>query len=88
MTGVASFGWISVTAGLPGIPAFAQAPPAATPAPVQAAEDGRLNQAQLEQLLAPVALYPDDLLMQMLMAATYPLEVVQAQRWLQQGQNA
>jgi hypothetical protein len=48
----------------------------------------RLTQAQLEQLLAPIALYPDQLLMQMLMAATYPLEVVQAKRWLGQGQNA
>lgn len=70
--------------------AFAQAPaPTAAPRPVatQGNEDN-LTQAQLEQLLAPVALYPDDLLMQMLMAATYPLEVVQAKRWLGQGQNA
>jgi hypothetical protein len=32
-------------------------------------------------LLAPVALYPDDLLAQTLMAASYPLEVVEAARW-------
>lgn len=37
---------------------------------------------QLEQLVAPIALYPDALLMQILMAATYPLEVVEADRWL------
>jgi hypothetical protein len=37
--------------------------------------------AELEQLLAPIALYPDPLLSQVLMAATYPLEVVQAARW-------
>lgn len=37
---------------------------------------------QLDQLVAPVALYPDDLLMQVLMASTYPLEVVEAERWL------
>ena len=36
---------------------------------------------QIEQLVAPIALYPDDLVSQILMAATYPLEVVQAQRW-------
>lgn len=36
---------------------------------------------ELEQILAPVALYPDSLLSQVLMASTYPLEVVQAQRW-------
>ncbi len=40
--------------------------------------------AQLEQLVAPIALYPDSLLSQVLMASTYPLEVVEAQRWLQQ----
>ena len=47
-----------------------------------------LTQGELEALLAPIALYPDDLLMQVLMAATYPLELVQAERWLKQGGNA
>ena len=36
---------------------------------------------QLDQLVAPVALYPDALLSQVLMSSTYPLEVVQADRW-------
>jgi len=36
---------------------------------------------QLEALVAPIALYPDSLLVQVLMASTYPLEVVQAARW-------
>ena len=36
---------------------------------------------ELDQMLAPVALYPDSLLSQLLMAATYPLEVVEAARW-------
>ena len=36
---------------------------------------------ELDQMLAPVALYPDPLLSQILMASTYPLEVVQASRW-------
>jgi Protein of unknown function (DUF3300) len=39
--------------------------------------------AQLEQLVAPIALYPDALLSQILMASTYPLEVVAAARWAQ-----
>jgi hypothetical protein len=39
------------------------------------------GQAELDQMLAPVALYPDDLLSQVLMASTYPLEVVEAARW-------
>jgi hypothetical protein len=50
------------------------------PAPIFAAP-------QLDQLLAPVALYPDELLGQILMAATYPLEVVEASRWLQDPNN-
>jgi hypothetical protein len=40
-----------------------------------------LSQPELEQMLAPIALYPDALLSQVLMASTYPLEVVQAARW-------
>ncbi len=37
---------------------------------------------ELEALVAPIALYPDSVLSQVLMASTYPLEVVQAARWL------
>ena len=76
---------------LPPRDALGQAAPAPAAAPravATSAQQDRLSQAQLEQLLAPVALYPDDLLMQMLMASTYPLEVVQAKRWLGQEQNA
>jgi len=39
------------------------------------------TQQQLDQMLAPIALYPDPLLSQVLMASTYPLEVVEAARW-------
>jgi hypothetical protein len=39
------------------------------------------SQRELDQMLAPIALYPDTLLSQILAAATYPLEVVQAARW-------
>jgi hypothetical protein len=42
-----------------------------------------LNPEQLEQLLAPIALYPDTLLAQVLAAATYPAQVVGADHWLQ-----
>ena len=61
-------------------------PPADQPAPQQAAPI--YDQAQLDQLLAPIALYPDQLLGQVLMASTYPLEVVEAARWLQDPNNA
>lgn len=42
---------------------------------------------QLDQMLAPVALYPDALLSQVLMAATYPLEIVEAARWSKANPN-
>ena len=47
-----------------------------------------LTQAQLDQMLAPVALYPDTLLGNVLMASTYPIQLVEAQRWLQDPHNA
>ena len=40
-----------------------------------------LSEGELDALVAPIALYPDALLTQVLMASTYPLEVVQAERW-------
>src|SRR5271170_3955277 len=76
-------------------PLGAQPAPAPSPAPVAAAEQGQAEQgqvetfstAQLEALLAPIALYPDALLTQLLMATTNPLEIVAASRWLEQGTN-
>lgn len=54
------------------------APPAA---PAAAPADTLLKAEELDQLVAPIALYPDTLLAEVLMASTYPLEVVQADRW-------
>lgn len=45
------------------------------------------KQEELDQMMAPIALYPDSLLSQVLMASTYPLEVVQASRWAEQNKN-
>jgi hypothetical protein len=63
-----------------------QAPPPVSgqQAPVQAQ---MLPAAQLDDLVAPIALYPDALLSQVLVASTYPLEVVEAQQWLQRNGN-
>src|SRR5258708_12582300 len=47
--------------------------------------DQTLTPDQLNDLVAPIALYPDPLLSQVLVAATYPLEVVQAYQWLQRN---
>lgn len=53
----------------------------------EAAARQLLDPAQLDQVLAPVALYPDTLLSQVLMASTYPLEIVQAARWSQENSS-
>jgi len=44
--------------------------------------DPAFSTEEVEQLVAPIALYPDSLIAQILMAATYPLEIVQAARWV------
>jgi hypothetical protein len=43
------------------------------------------RQEELDQMLAPIALYPDSLLAQMLVAATYPVQVTEADRWVRQN---
>ena len=45
-------------------------------------QDIQFSDAELAQMLAPIALYPDALLTHVLIATTYPLEVIEAQRWL------
>jgi hypothetical protein len=74
-----------------GILAFAAIAPASLDAqtsapPAQAAP--LYTAAQLDQLVAPVALHPDLLLGQILIASTYPLEVVEAARWVEDPTNA
>ncbi|BCS52875.1 DUF3300 domain-containing protein [Geobacter sp. SVR] len=69
----------------------------AVPLPVTAQQDQqpqqgqapqkKLSKEELSQLLAPIALYPDELVAQILMASTYPLEVVEADRWAQKNKN-
>ena len=62
----------------PGIPAQDTGQPEQT---------DRFSKEELTQMLAPIALYPDSLTAQILMASTYPLEVVEAERWLKQNKN-
>ena len=59
----------------------------AQPAAAEAGATDTFSTEQLDALLAPIALYPDDLLTQVLMASTFPLEVVEAGRWLDQPGN-
>ncbi|MCI0454283.1 MAG: DUF3300 domain-containing protein [Candidatus Dadabacteria bacterium] len=50
-------------------------------------ETAKFSKEELTQMLAPIALYPDSLLSQILMASTYPIEIVQADRWVKQNPN-
>lgn len=65
-----------------GVCAQTTAPPQVVP------RNAQFTGEQLDQILAPIALYPDPLLAQVLMAATYPLEIVKADRWLNDPNNA
>jgi hypothetical protein len=63
----------------------------AVPPPVFA-QDGKadvkkFSQEEMDQMMAPIALYPDSLLAQIFIAATYPLEVVMADRWVKQNKD-
>ncbi len=64
---------------------FAQQEPKPTSVPAQDTPQDVPNipSEQLDSLLAPIALYPDPLLSQLLVASTYPLELVQLQQWLE-----
>jgi len=53
-----------------------------TNSPFQGSAASTLPPDQLDSLVAPVALYPDPLLAQLLAASTYPLEIIQLQQWL------
>jgi hypothetical protein len=70
--------WLLVLSLVVPVGGFTQEPGSAPPV---------FRQEELDQMLAPIALYPDSLLIQVLMAATYPLEVVQAARWVATNPN-
>src|SRR5258708_37987135 len=57
--------------------AIAQPPPQAT----------QQSSEQLQELVAPIALYPDALIAQILAAATYPDQIVESEKWIQQSKN-
>src|SRR5262245_40225488 len=60
--------------------------PQQTSAP-QPGTPAKIPPDQLDSLVAPIALYPDPMLAQVLAASTYPLEIVMLQRWLEKNKN-
>jgi uncharacterized protein DUF3300 len=53
----------------------------------ETASSANFTKEELDQMLAPIALYPDSLVSQILMASTYPIEIVDADRWVKQNPN-
>ncbi|HEX7767569.1 MAG TPA: DUF3300 domain-containing protein [Nitrospira sp.] len=82
--------WLSIFLTI-GPVTFAQDNPDVQPPPEtpqsQSPSQPTFSQQELDQMLAPIALYPDPLLTQILMASTYPLEVIQAARWSKANPN-
>src|SRR5881409_314248 len=69
-------------------PVYAQQSQAQQPQAQQPTEESaKIPPDQLDALVAPIALYPDPLLSQTLVASTYPLEVIQLQQWLAKHPN-
>jgi hypothetical protein len=67
--------------------AFQEPQPAANQATADPATAAKIPDDQLDSLVAPIALYPDPLLAQVLAASTYPLEVIQLQQWLAKNKD-
>ena len=82
---------LAILLAAPPLPRAQQAPPApqAPPAQPQASDNDvqPFKPEELEQIVAPIALYPDPLVAQVMMAATYPLEVIQAARFVKANPN-
>lgn len=68
--------------------ALANAPAALAQDSPAKAQPATFKTEQLDQMLAPIALFPDELVANVLMASTYPLDVVQAARWRKEPANA
>ena len=74
----------------PGTAAWTSDVQTTSPAPQTAPTDqaaAKLPPDQLDSLVAPIALYPDPMLSQVLVASTYPLEVIQLKQWMDQHKN-
>src|SRR5262249_20262530 len=71
----------------PSKPADAAAKPADATAKPAEPESKPLPPEQLDALVAPIALYPDPLLANTLVASTYPLEIIQLYQWMQKEEN-
>ena len=84
---MASTVFLLVCTGVPaqGTKPAAATAPATAAAPATAPAAKPFKEEELASLLAPIALYPDTVVAQILMASTYPLEVIEARRWVEKN---
>jgi hypothetical protein len=85
---------LSITVMMMGIPEYAGSREGAAQLQIQGGvqkvqepTSGTPSSKELQQLVAPIALYPDRLVAQVLAGATYPTQVVEADRWIKENQN-
>ena len=71
----------------PAIAQQADSSSAETAAETETAAEDLLTSDELDELVAPIALFPDTLLIQILVASTYPLEVIKGQQWLEDNEG-
>src|SRR3954463_10366285 len=76
---------ISVDPAVAAMPLTPQETTADAKNPNTQSADAKIPNDQLDSLVAPIALYPDPLLSQILVASTYPLEIVQLSQWMQKN---
>jgi len=77
--------WSLLPAAAPAGPAYTSQSDQSTLQP--ATQGAKQSAEELQQLVAPIALYPDALVSQILAGATYPTEIVEADRWMQEHSN-
>jgi hypothetical protein len=81
---------LAILLAVPPLPRAQQPPTGGAQQPVaggQPADAPAFKAEELEQIVAPIALYPDPLVAQVMMASTYPLEVIQAARFVKANPN-
>ena len=86
LTSVRNFGFFAL-AFVVAVLSSVQQPMAQEAQSASAASTKAFSQQELDELLAPIALYPDALLAQVFMASTYPMEIVEASRWSKANPN-
>jgi hypothetical protein len=83
--GLAAVSFVGISGGALGQEPAPMPRPVSMTAEAETPGDGLLGPEELDALVGPVALYPDALLTQVMVAATYPLDIIKADRWVSES---